>query len=152
MRKLRKYRGLTKDKKWAYGYAFYLDRKYYIIHQNAILQSRDSNFKLVLDEPHNFIEVIPETVGQSIVVEGKEYYEGDVTKDDTGDIGIVRFGKLPLDKSGDCVCSFPAFYIQCLGQLGHAPTYDCQEIGKWWEIIGTIHTHPELLKGEQDNG
>lgn len=62
---MRNFRGKTKGGKWVYGYVFYLDRKYYIIHQNAILQSRDSNFELVLTEPHNFIEVIPSSVGQS---------------------------------------------------------------------------------------
>ena len=97
-----------------------------------------------------FVQVIPVSVGQSIIVEGKEFYEGDVTKDDSGNIGVVRFGKLPLDKSGDCVCVYPAFYIKCFGQLGQAPTYACQEIGEWMEIIGTIYTtHPELK--EQDN-
>ena len=131
---MRQYRGLTKDGKWVYGWYIKTDFAHYIVPAKYTV-----NWKV-------FIEVIPETVGQSIIVEGKEFYEGDVTKDDTGDLGVVRFGKLPLDKSGDCVCRYSAFYLHCLGQLGQAPSYECQQLGEWMEIIGTVHTtHPELL-------
>lgn len=76
---------------------------------------------------------------------GQEIYEGDVVKDDTGEIGIVRFGKLPLDKSGDCVCSYLAFYVECKGKLGAAPMYECTEVAEWYEVIGNIYENPELL-------
>lgn len=133
---MRKYRGLTKKGKWVYGW--YVEK-----------EDSHSNTYSVIVFGRDF-EVIPKTVGQSIIVEGKEFYEGDVVKDDTGDLGVVRFGKLPLDKSGDCVCTYPAFYLHCFGQLGQAPTYECQQLGEWMEIIGTIHTtHPELM--EQEN-
>ena len=150
---MRNYRGLTKEGKWVYGNYIYLrhddnSESYFIQEIDAKYYSKPEYNR---GWSHDKFEVIPETVGQSIIVEGKEFYEGDVTKDDSGNIGVVRFGKLPLDKSGDCVCVYPAFYIKCFGQLGQAPTYECQEIGEWMEIIGTIHTtHPELL--EQDNG
>lgn len=76
---------------------------------------------------------------------GKEIYEGDILKDDIKHILEVKFGKLPLDKSGACVCSFPAFYCKCYGGLGRAPQHECQEIGDWMEIIGNIYENPELL-------
>lgn len=135
---MRQFRGLTKDtKRWAYGWYCEIEGRHWIVLDDAEVDCIGAST----------IEVIPESVGQSIIVEGKEFYEGDVAKNDTGDIGVVRFGKLPLGKSGDCVCTYPAFYIHWFGQLGQAPTYECSEIGEWMEIIGTIHTtHPELLE------
>lgn len=76
---------------------------------------------------------------------GTEIFEGDVLRDDVGDLGIVRFGKLPLDKSGDCVCTYVAFYVEGKGQIGRALDYECMEIGDWMEIIGNIHENPDLL-------
>ncbi|TET41423.1 MAG: hypothetical protein E3J60_04530 [Dehalococcoidia bacterium] len=76
---------------------------------------------------------------------GAEIYAGDILKDDVGDIGIVRFGKLPLNKSGDCVCTYGAFYVECKGQLGQSPSYDCTEIGDWMEVIGNHFENLELL-------
>ena len=40
---------------------------------------------------------------------GIEFYEGDILKDDCGDLHEVVFGELPLNKSGDCVCTYDAF-------------------------------------------
>lgn len=77
---------------------------------------------------------------------GKEIFEGDILRNDVGDLGIVRFGKLPLDKSGDCVCSYLAFYVECRGQIGRAPSFECAEIGDWMEIIGNIYENPELME------
>jgi uncharacterized phage protein (TIGR01671 family) len=77
---------------------------------------------------------------------GVEIYEGDVCKDDTGCILEIKFGSLPLDKSGDCVCTYPAFYAKDYGKLGQAPWHECTQIGDWFEIIGNIHENPELLE------
>lgn len=82
---------------------------------------------------------------------GKEIYEGDILKDDSSDVLVVRFGKLPLDKSGDCVCTYPAFYCEDKGGLGYAPVHECREIGNWMEVIGNIHENPEILE-RQSNG
>ena len=76
---------------------------------------------------------------------GKEIYEGDILKDDVGDILEVKFGKLPLDKSGDCVCTYEAFYCKSYGQLGKTYMHECQEIGNWMEIISNIYENPDLL-------
>ena len=143
-----KFRGKRKDNnEWVYGYYVkVMDREGDEI---DLICSIDISYPRINGKWYleDTTEVIPETVGQSIIVEGKEFYEGDVTKDDTGDLGVVRFGKLPLDKSSDCVCTYPSFYLHCLGQLGQAPTCECQQLGEWMEIIGTIHTtHPELME------
>jgi len=76
---------------------------------------------------------------------GVEIYVGDVLKDDCEEILEVKFGKLPLNKSGDCVCTYRAFYAKSYGRLGSAPYYECQSIGEWMEIIGNIYEHPELI-------
>lgn len=77
---------------------------------------------------------------------GKEIWEGDVLRDDQKDLFEVRFGKLPLDKSGDCVCTYEAWYAKGYGQLGCAPYHECNIIGQWMEIIGNIYENSELLK------
>ena len=76
---------------------------------------------------------------------GREIYEGDILRDDCGELHSVVFGKLPLDKSGDCVCTYESFYCKCHGKLGQAPFYECCDIGDWMEIIGNIYENPELL-------
>ncbi len=80
---------------------------------------------------------------------GKEIYEGDILRDDCNELHEVVFGKLPLNKSGDCVCTYEAFYCKCYGKLGQAPFYECQNIGEWMEIIGNIYEHSHLLDGKQ---
>ncbi len=81
---------------------------------------------------------------------GKQICEGDILRDDCGELYEVVFGKLPLDKSGDCVCTYEAFYCKCYGKLGQAPFYECQNIGEWMEIIGNIYENPELLGDNHD--
>lgn len=76
---------------------------------------------------------------------GVEIYEGDILKDDSSSVLEVKFGELPLDKSGDCVCTFQSFYVKDYGSLGYAPCYECRNIGEWMEIIGNIHENPELI-------
>ncbi len=77
---------------------------------------------------------------------GTEIYEGDICRDDCGHSMAIKFGKLPLDKSGDCVCSYPAFYAKDHGKLGESPYYECNDIGNWFEVIGNIYEYPELLE------
>ncbi len=95
------------------------------------------------------MSVIPESVGQFTGRKnenGQKVYEGDILKDDTDELGLVQFGKLPLDKSGDCVCTYQAFYIKCFGKLGQAPTFECENIGDWMEVVGNETDNPELLE------
>ena len=81
----------------------------------------------------NFVLV---SYAEKLDCNGKQIFVGDILKDDTGDILEVKFGELPLGKSSDCVCTYPAFYCKSYGQLGVAPSEECQEIGDWMEIIG----------------
>ncbi len=78
---------------------------------------------------------------------GVEIFEGDVLKDDVRDLYEAVFGELPLDKSGDCVCTYEAFYAKGYGKLGSSPNYECTEIADWMEIVGNVHEHPALLGG-----
>lgn len=77
---------------------------------------------------------------------GVEIYEGYILTDDMEYILEVKFGKLPLDKADDCVCSFQSFYCKNYGSLGQAPTYKCVNIGDWMEVIGNIYENKERLK------
>jgi uncharacterized phage protein (TIGR01671 family) len=80
---------------------------------------------------------------------GKEIYEGDILIDDQKELLEVKFGELPLDKSGDCVCTYQSFYCKCYGKLGVAPMYDCANIGEWMEVIGNIYENPELISSNK---
>lgn len=75
---------------------------------------------------------------------GKEIYEGDIVKEESGDFWIIEFGKLPLGKAGDCVCTYRAFYAKALHE--HRQQYDCIEPAEWQEVIGNIYENKELLK------
>ncbi len=77
---------------------------------------------------------------------GVGIYEGDVCRDDTGSILEIKFGELPLDKSGGCACTYKAFYAKDYGKLGQAPFHECTHIGNWFEVIGNIHQNPKLLE------
>ena len=121
------------------------------IHGNMILvdivapyPGGDPDERAIVGEPPSILELMWPTGLKD--KNGTEIYEGDVLRDDVGDLGIVRFGKLPLDKSGDCVCGYSAFYVECKGQIGRAPMFECAEIGDWMEIIDNIHQNPELLE------
>ena len=86
---MRKYRGLTKDGKWVYGWYVKVEGKHYIVPDDAKLLRRTiSDYNTVFgDVIVGFIEVIPKTVGQSTGLkdkkrtkeypEGQEIYEGD---------------------------------------------------------------------------
>jgi len=81
---------------------------------------------------------------------GKEIYEGDILKDDQEELLEVKFGKLPLDKGGDCVCTYQAFYCKCYGKLGRLPMHECENIGEWMEVVGNIYENKDLLKEDID--
>jgi len=134
-------------KEWVYGWYCEVEGKHYIATDKAEFAFECGNNT---DDCFGFKEVDPETVGMFTGRKDKdtgEIYEGHILEDDVGKIGIVMFGKLPLDKSGDCVCRYSSFYVKCLGKLGQAPSYECMDIGYWMKIISDIHTTPELIKG-----
>lgn len=140
---MRKYRGLTKEGKWVYGWYIKFDNKPYIFLNNR---------KPFLSQ---FICVVPETVGQQVGLkdkkrtkeypEGQEIYEGDIIRDATSsgytkwwdgivtwhDAGSVGWVAEPLPESKN------------RGAWGLNYNYD-------YEIIGNIHQDSRFM--EQGNG
>ena len=101
---------------------------------------------LILTENGDYIVIDLETVGQYTgkkLDNGDEVYEGHILEDEEGDVGVVEFGELPLDKSGDCVCTYPAFYVRALSRNA---MYECFDIGGWMKIISNRIDRPELLE------
>jgi len=96
------------------------------------------------DVSHNYNDTVMQFTGL-LDKNSKEIYEGDICKDDVGHFMEIKFGELPLDKGGDCVCTYQSFYAKDHGKLGETPYYECNQIGNWFEIIGNIYENPDLL-------
>ena len=124
---MRQYRGLTVDtKKWVYGYFFKIWERTYIL------------WGTINDIP-NMTEVIPETVGQftglhdkersRFFPHGKEIYEGDIM--DNERYGVMKVTWL----NGE-------FYLWLEKDMESLSIMSA----KRFEVIGDIHSNPELLK------
>ena len=140
---MRPFRGQRIDnREWCYGFYCVLDGKHYIIAAPS-----GSVQKSGLASIWGFCEVHPETVGQSTDQQAygeKDVFVGDIMGDENGEcLGVVKFGNLPLNKGGDCVCTYPAFYIDTADS---DYMFDCCSIGSWMKILGNNHENPELLK------
>ena len=121
----RPYRGLRVDNgKWTYGCFFQIWEKTYILWgtTNGI---------------PDMVEVIPETVGQSIGLKDKngvEICEGDIcTYTSTGFVGEVKYYCHPD------TCAFNLWGTEAAGIHGLHMTSDL-------EVIGNIHTTPQLME------
>jgi len=153
---MRQYRGIVKGvdtpkKRWAYGWYFEIEGKHFILPDDAYW-GRYANGGVF-----GFIEVIPETVGQSTGLkdkngeEKKDVYANDkiiITDGDFEAIGIVKMN----DKTGQWV--WMATEVEA-----SAPTvYKGREIPLWevldkqhrWNgcLISHIHQNPELLENK----
>ena len=118
----RKYRGKRVDNgKWVYGW--YIQQKLGgTCYRHFIFTNYDAgNFK------DGFIEVIPETVGQSTGLKDKkgvEIYEGDIDKSG----GVVIWNQ-----------DDASFYMDHPSEMH--PLLDTE---KWFEVVGNRHQNPEL--------
>lgn len=130
---MRKYRGIRVDNgEWVYGCYVYptamnggmlAGGKHFIINQSY---SQELN--------NGFIEVLPESVGQETGLKDKNLWGGDIItftpRDHSTDIpqkAVVKY----CEKRACFVASSDAWLI---------PLHNCRNI----EIIGSIHTNPEL--------
>ena len=129
MAEQRKYRGLTKDGKWVYGY--------FLVNSN--------NRVCIYDPEIGDIPIIPETVGQQTGLNDKngkelDWWEGDIF-DDAGVLKVIV-------KDKGC------FWFENIKSKRRIPCYDVADsYGDWANDIkkvGNIH-QPELIE-EQDNG
>lgn len=147
-----KFRGKRVDnEEWVFGYYF----KTPLTDENSGTDSSDGWFFLAdskerhcISQDNTAFVVDPTTIGQYIGKPDKngiDLYTGDILQDDVGHLFEVMFGKLPLGKSGDCVCTYDAFYAKGYGKVGEALWHECQEIGDWMEKIGTVYENAGLL-------
>jgi len=145
---MRKYRGLTKEGKWVYGCLIEFEDMSIIFEDSVIITK--CSFK-----PYSFIasdfwvEVIPETVGQSTGLKdknGKEIYRGDIVRLMTYKSYLSREKnkyRLEVVTKG-CACGLNTNGLVSIQKEGQ------EEYERQFEVIGNRHQNPELL--EQKNG
>ena len=130
------FRGKRKDNgEWVYGWLIIgYDHRYYIVSYTDVNCLRGRN------KPYatwRSIEVIPATVGQytGLTANGKKIFEGDILYDDYNeDNCLIVFQEGGFDIVEDNIC------------------WHCQDCNMSdFEVIGTIHDNPELLKGGVEN-
>jgi len=153
MRKI-KFRGKRVDNgEWIYG-DLIQSLPYQDGHINCWIKKRDLLGISALSVPaEDFIEVIPETVGQFTGLKdknGKEIFEGDVVRSTSKMVNLSTnkpTGKMSIeDYAIIYVESEARFAKQKYGKEEHEVFHLRQEsIGQWYEVIGNIHEHKELL-------
>ena len=126
---MRPYRGLTKDGKWVEGSLVNIkNHRYFIVPVNTTLSPLNYDFEC----PDEFIEVIPETVGQSTGLpdkNGVEIYESDkITNGDKNIKYVVEW----ID------CGFRA------RQIGNKSSIGLEYWKDSIEVIGNIHQEVKI--------
>jgi len=155
-----RYRGLTKEGDWIYGWYCKVSNRHLIIKKNARLVNPLGGLVIQIRQKYyidGFIEVIPESVGMSIVLNdknGKEIFgsipiDGKMTKG--GDIVIENPPFMAKDKNKKYVIRYSNHSFDLATKKGHWPKrndgyayYGCS-----WdniEVIGNQTENPELLK------
>lgn len=137
-KQMRPYRAIPiNGKDFVYGWSFQRAGASFII---PILDKYHTPASFVL----TFVQVIPETVGQQVGLKdknSKEAYHKDITQDRDGDKGIVEWD----NERGK-------WYLKGIGKTflgGKMADYEIEDI-RAQEIIGDIHTTPELM--DKENG
>ena len=90
---------------------------------------------------NTFYFIIPETVGQYTGLKDKsgvEIYEGDIVKDEKGELAYVAFLKQEV--------GFVLVYKNSDSRFGHRNRGSNYDIDFGLEVIGNIHDNPELLE------
>lgn len=127
-----KFRGLRTDVKgWVYGYYVFTYNRCYIIENEYYLLNEDNS-------EDNFIEVIPESVGQYTGLkdkDGKDIYEGDIMEVDNYRMYSNKSKIVQWDNDLSC-------YV--FKSTGIQSTRIC--LATEIEVIGNIHEHKHLLK------
>lgn len=130
------YRGKQiNNEKWHYGDLFKFGNKRYInICPRFVDEYIVEEDKIALYSFGNFIEVIPETVGQYTSLKdmfGEKVFEGDyIYCDSDEEIGIVKFDE------GEFVC----VYGDVIDENRFADIIACSH------VIGNIHDNPKLME------
>lgn len=149
------YRGIPiNSKEFVYGWYAETEGKHYIINPDAgMAQCNCGGHGFA-----GFVEVIPKTVGQQIGLKDKNGKGIDVYVDDIVICSCDSASKLRF--KGVIKYSAPEFYLACFWEEidGEQCSYPVggntrSLIRGFWsidEIIGNIHTTPEIL--EQENG
>lgn len=130
-----KFRGYnSQNKEWLYGSLLKCSDSY-------LINPEDSD-RIAVDD----LIVNTESVGQFTGLHdknGKEIYDGDI-------VNLVNYGE-----RGDAL----VLWNQNLGawclQLRYEPRVGCKTLGSWLEeevleVIGNIHTNPEMMKGGEE--
>lgn len=136
MSRVNKYRGLHNNE-WVYGYYAVIGKRSVIIKTNSeSYYSVDEN--LQKRSGNEIVDVKADTVGQCIGVDdknGKEIYEGDIVRANSGRIcKVVRF-------------SSPQYQGWDLEPIeAKNPPPKERELWKDLEVIGNVHENADLLK------
>lgn len=132
---MRQYRGLTKDGKWVYGWYLYRHESDWDGHDKYIHQIHTKEW-------NEFIEVIPETVGQEVAIDTSKlrdfdtrFWEGDIIECQHGHRGVIVYDT----------------HYKGGGQYWFGSGFDCdlcmnKERWYYYKVIGNKTEHPELLK------